>query len=139
MLSDSADLTRTIVLKTGNAFVVSLPDGDLPIRGAHPFGLYRDDGRFLCGHELRIAGARPRLLVATAVTGAEAVHELTNPALVLADGRRLALQTLQIRLDRRLVDDSTLRERIHVHLYAREPVELELELALAADFQPMLA
>jgi glycogen debranching enzyme len=138
-LSDSADLTRTIVLKTGNTFVVSLPDGDLPILGAHPFGLYHDDGRFLCGHELRIAGARPRLLVATAVSGAEAVHELTNPDLELADARRLALQTLQLRLERRLVDEAMLQERIHVHLYGREAVELELELVLAADFQPMLA
>jgi glycogen debranching enzyme len=138
-VSDFADLTGTIVLKTGNTFVVSLPEGEMPILGAHPFGLYRDDGRFLCGHELRIGGARPRLLVATAVTGAEAVHELTNPDLELPGSRRLALQTLQVRLDRRLVDEATLEERIYVHLYGREPVELDLELALAADFQPMLA
>jgi glycogen debranching enzyme len=138
-LSDSADLTRTIVLKTGNTFVVSLPEGELPVLGTHPLGLYREDGRFLCGHELRIAGVRPRLLVATAVTGAESVHELTNPDLELPSSRRLALQTLQLRLERRLADEVTMQERIHVHLYGREAVELDLELALAADFQPMFA
>jgi glycogen debranching enzyme len=138
-LSDSADLTRTLVLKTRNAFLVSLPDGEMPILGAHPFGLYRDDGRFLCGHELRIAGVRPRLLVAKAVTGAEAVHELTNPDLELPGSRRVPLQTLQLRLVRRLVDEAVMQERIHVHLYGRSAVELDLELALAADFQPMLA
>jgi glycogen debranching enzyme len=138
-LSDSADLTRMTVLKTGNTFVVSLREGDLPILGAHPYGLYRDDGRFLCGHELRIGDVRPRLLVATAVTGAEAVHELTNPDLELPGSRRLALQTLQLRLERRLVDDALMQERIHVHLYGRDAVELEIVLALAADFQPMLA
>ena len=67
--SDSVDLTRTVVLKAGNAFVVSEPDGDMPIDGAHALGVYRDDGRFLLGHELRIGGARPRLLVVSAPTG----------------------------------------------------------------------
>ena len=106
--SDSVDLTRTVVLKTGNAFVVSEPDGDMPIDGDHALGVYRDDGRFLLGHELRIGGARPRLLVVSAPTGARSVHELTNPDLELPGGRRLPLQTLQIRLDRRLLDDATL-------------------------------
>ncbi|HSD82040.1 MAG TPA: glycogen debranching N-terminal domain-containing protein, partial [Solirubrobacteraceae bacterium] len=86
-----------------------------------------------------LAGAVPRLLVSSAATGAEGVHELTNPDLTLADGRVVPLQTLQVRVDRRLADDCRLEERIHVHLYAREPLELELELALAADFRPMLA
>ena len=138
MSSGSVDLTHTVVLKAGNAFLVSLPDGDMPLGDDHALGVYRNDGRFLLGHELRIAGERPRLLVVSAPTGARSVHELTNPDLELPDGRRLALQTLQIRVDRRWLDDTTLEERIHVHLYGREPVELDLDLALAADFRPML-
>ena len=138
MSSGSVDLTHTVVLKAGNAFLVSLPDGDMPVGDDHALGVYRNDGRFLLGHELRIAGERPRLLVVSAPTGARSVHELTNPDLELPDGRRLALQTLQIRVDRRWLDDTTLEERIHVHLYGREPVELDLDLALAADFRPML-
>jgi glycogen debranching enzyme len=137
--SDSADLTHTVVLKAGNAFLVSRPDGDMPLAGARGLGLYRDDARFLLGHELRVGGARPRLLVTSSPTGTRSVHELTNPDLELPGGGRLALQRLRIRLDRRLLDDSTLEERIHVHLYGREPVELDVELALAADFRPMLA
>jgi glycogen debranching enzyme len=137
--SDSVDLTRTVVLKAGNAFVVSEPDGDMPLDGAHALGVYREDGRFLLGHELRVGGARARLLVVSAPTGARSVHELTNPDLELPDGRRLALQTLQIRLDRQLLDDSTLQERILIQLYGGEPVEVDVELALAADFRPMLA
>ena len=139
MSSDSVDLTQTVVLKAGNAFLVSQADGEMPLAGGHALGVYRDDGRFLAGHELRVGGARPRLLVVCAPTGARSVHELTNPDLELPGGRRLALQTLQIRLDRRLVDDSTLQERIHIHLYGREPVDLDVEVALAADFRPMLA
>src|SRR3954462_15408125 len=99
----------------GNAFLVSLPDGEMPLPGAGGLGVYRDDGRFLLGHELRVGGARPRLLVVSAPTGARSIHELTNPDLELPGGGHLDLQTLQIRLDRWLLDDSTLQERIHVH------------------------
>jgi glycogen debranching enzyme len=135
----SVNLADTIVLKAGNAFCVTLPDSDLPLDGEHPLGLYRDDCRFLSAHELRIAGVAPRLLVSSAITGADAVHELTNPELELPGGRSLPLQTLQIRLERSLDGEAAMEERVHVHLYRREPLELELELALAADFRPMLA
>ena len=138
MSSGSVDLTHTVVLKAGNAFLVSEPDGDMPLAEPHALGVYRDEARFLCGHELRVGHTRPRLLVVSAPTGAWSVHELTNPDLELPGGERLALQTLQIRVERRWLDDATLEERIHVHLYRREPVELEVEVALAADFQPML-
>jgi glycogen debranching enzyme len=134
----SVDLTRTVVLKAGNAFLVSELDGDMPFEGGHALGLYLDDGRFLLGHELRVGGERPRLLVTSSPTGMRAVHQLTNPDLELPDGRRLPLQTVQIRVERQLAGDGTLKERLHVHLYGREPVELDVELALAADFRPML-
>ncbi|HKH18011.1 MAG TPA: glycogen debranching N-terminal domain-containing protein, partial [Solirubrobacteraceae bacterium] len=82
---------------------------------------------------------RPRLLVASAAPGSEAVHELTNPALPLPDGRVLPLQSIQLRLERRVVGECELEETLLVHSYDREPLELELDLLLAADFQPMLA
>ena len=79
MSSDSVDLTRTVVLKAGNAFLVSEPDGDMPVDGEHALGVYRDDGRFLLGHELRVGGARPRLLVASAPTGARVRPRADQP------------------------------------------------------------
>jgi glycogen debranching enzyme len=106
---------------------VARRDGSLPIGEPHPLGLYLDDCRFLCGHELYLNGARPRLLVASAALGSESVHELTNPR-----------QTLRLRLERRLVERAV-EETVVVQSYDREPLEIELELRLSADFEPMLA
>jgi glycogen debranching enzyme len=121
-----ADLTDSVVLKAGNAFLVTTPAGDAPLEGAHAFGLYRDDCRFLSGHELRVGGERPRLLVAAAPTATTAVHELVRAA-------------LRVHVERTLAADGTLHERIHLRAYGREPVAaLEVEVALAADFRPVL-
>src|SRR4051794_20998535 len=87
-------LSDAIVLKEAGAFLVCLRDGTVPVAGEHPLGLYLDDCRHLSGHELRVAGVTPRLLVASAASGDEGVHELTNPDVVLDDGRTLPLQTL---------------------------------------------
>ena len=46
--------------------MVSRRDGSLPVGSPHPLGLYRDDCRFLSGHELCVNSVRPRLLVASA-------------------------------------------------------------------------
>jgi glycogen debranching enzyme len=134
------NLTETIVLKRDNAFCLSLRDGRVPLdAGAHPLGLYLDDCRYLSAHDLHVGGARPRLLVASADRGDESVHELTNPDLRLPGGRRLPLQALQLRLERALEDPGCLRERLHIHHFGREPLELEVTLELDADFQGMLA
>jgi glycogen debranching enzyme len=132
-------LTDAIVLKEEGVFLMSLRDGTIPVTGTHPLGLYLDDCRHLSGHELRVAGVMPRLLVASAPTGAEAIYELTNPDIALADGRELPLQTLQVRIERRLLSEGRLRERVHVRLHGREAVDLDLELTLGADFRPMFA
>jgi glycogen debranching enzyme len=133
------NLAETIVIKEENVFVVSRRDGSLPVAGSHPLGVYSDDCRFLSGHELLVNGVRPRLLVASAAPGSESVHELTNPALQLAGGRMLPLQSLQLRLERRVTGECELEETLLVHSYDREPLELRLDLLLAADFEPMLA
>jgi glycogen debranching enzyme len=132
-------LAEAIVLKDGGLYLVSARDGSVPLRGEHPLGLYRDDCRHLSGHELRVGGVLPRLLVATAATGHESVHELTNPAMRLPAGELLRPQTLQVRVQRRLLARGELHERIHLQLYGPEAVELDVELALAADFRPMFA
>jgi glycogen debranching enzyme len=136
---DLVNLSETTVIKGGNVYAVTERDGSIPLGADHPLGLYRDDCRFLSGHSWTINGRHPRLLVTSAAAGSEAVHEMTNPPLPLPDGRVIPLQSLQLRLERRLGDPDHVEECLEVRSYDREPVELELALALRADFQPMLA
>jgi glycogen debranching enzyme len=133
------NLAETIVTKDENTFVVARRDGSVPVGAVHPLGIYHDDCRFLSGHELCVNGVRPRLLVASAALGSESIHELTNPPLPLPGGRVLPLQSLQLRFERRIASDAAVEETLLVHSYDREPLDLELDLLLDADFEPMLA
>jgi glycogen debranching enzyme len=133
------NLSEATALKAGNVYAVTLRDGSLPLGHDHPYGVYLDDCRFLSGHRLTIAGAEPASLV-TAETGpGEAGHELTNPELTLPDGTTLPLQTLGIRLHRRLDPAGGMDERITVRSFARAPVATDLRLEVEADLAPMLA
>jgi glycogen debranching enzyme len=136
-MSELVNLSETTVLKLGNAYCMALRDGCLPLEEDHPLGVYVDDCRHLRGYELRVGGQPPRLLIGSDSPGTAAVFELTNQPLELPGGRVLPLQSLRLRVERRLAPGAMV-ERISVHSYAREPVALDLELAFDADFSPML-
>jgi glycogen debranching enzyme len=137
-LGELGNLADTIVIKDGNVFLVTTPDGRLPADAEHPLGLWFRDCRFLCVHELRICGQLPRLLTATDAAGTQAVHELTNPDLQLADGHELPGESLRLRVERTVEAAGALRQRIAIRSYHRHAIRLPLELRLGADFQPML-
>ena len=113
------NLSETTVIKAGNVYAITDRDGSLPLSDGHPLGVYRDDCRFLHGHQWTVTGERPRLLVASAGHGSEAVHELTNPPLQLAGGRVLPLQALQLRFERMLGDADRFEECMVMHSYDR--------------------
>jgi glycogen debranching enzyme len=136
-MTDLVNLSETTVIKAGNAFCVALRDGRLPVDGDHPLGVYLEDCRHLRGHELRIGGRIPRLLVGSDAAGTAAVIELTNPDLELDGGAALPLQSLRIRVDRRM-HFAGMTDRITVYSHAREPIAVGLELRLDADFRSML-
>jgi glycogen debranching enzyme len=133
---NDVDVSQTTVVKAGNAFCVARRDGELPA-DEHALGLFVDDCRHLRTHELRICGVAPRLLVSSDEAGTAATYELTNPELRLPAGEVLPLQALRIRLERRIHPDG-LDETIMLRSHHPEAVELDLELALDADFVPML-
>lgn len=133
------NLADTVVIKKENLFLVCLRDSSLPARGPHPLGLWYRDCRFLSAHELRLNGVPARLLQASDAPGTRSLHELTNTELALAGGAVLPGQLLRVRVERTLTSASELEERILVRSHHHAQVELNLELTLAADFEPMLA
>jgi glycogen debranching enzyme len=137
-LGELGNLADTIVIKDGNVFLVTLRDGRLPADAEHPLGLWFRDCRFLCVHELRICGQLPRLLTATDAAGTQAVHELTNPDLELADGQRLPGESMRLRVERTVEAAGAMRQRIAIRSYHRHAIQLPLEVRVGADFQPML-
>jgi glycogen debranching enzyme len=136
-MSELVNLAQSTVIKAGNAFCVALRDGRLPLTLDHPLGVYLDDCRHLRGYEILLDGHAPRLLIASDAAGTAAVYELTNPDLPLAGGGELPLQSLRMRIERRMLPAS-MTDRITLRSHAREPVELELELLFDVDLRPML-
>src|SRR3954452_9756758 len=136
-MTELVNLSETTVLKDGDAFYVSMRDGRLPVVGDHPLGLYRNDCSHLRGYELRLAGRPPRLLVASDAAGSGAVFELTNPDLMLSDGRVLPLQSLRMRVTRQVTQRAT-TDRITLRSHAREDIEVDVEVRVDADFRTML-
>jgi len=136
-LTELVNLADSTVVRSANAFCVALRDGRLPLEGDHPLGLYRDDCRHLRGYELRLGGRPARLLIASDAAGTGAVYELTNEEIALEDGRTLPLQSLRVRVERRMLN-SAMTDRITLHSYAREPAEIDVDLNFDADFRPML-
>jgi glycogen debranching enzyme len=131
------NLAHTTVVKADSTFCLALRDGSLPVEEDHPLGLYMEDCRHLRGHELLLGGERLRLLVASDASGTGAVYELTNPELEVDGVHKAPLHSLRTRYERRIFANAML-ERIVIQSFARDPLELELELRLDADFRPML-
>ncbi|HNB18025.1 MAG TPA: glycogen debranching N-terminal domain-containing protein, partial [Candidatus Obscuribacter sp.] len=70
--ADRLDSPR-LVLKNNSHFLVVAPDGTMTLPGAAsrslPYGLYKDDTRYLCGLRLKIDGLAPTLLTAATDQG----------------------------------------------------------------------
>jgi glycogen debranching enzyme len=136
-MTELVNLADTTVIKAANGFCISIRDGRLPLAGDHPLGLYLDDCRHLRGHEMSLGGQPLRLLIASDAAGTAAIYEFTNPDLVLADGSELPLQSLRVRMERRMLPGAMV-DRITLRSHARDLVESQLELRFDADFRPML-
>jgi hypothetical protein len=81
-------IAEAIVIKAGELFFLSEPNGRVPLGDTHGYGLYYHDCRFLNGYELKLAHADPDLLAATADRGFMAIIELTNPGLLASYARQ---------------------------------------------------
>ncbi len=138
--SVTRSIADAVVMKMGNLFYLSKPDGNVPCTTGHGYGLYYHDCRFLNGYELRMADAEPSLLVSSAVQGHTAVYELTNPEIVVSEGEHIPHDTLGMTLQRKLSDENlTVYDLYTFTNYSMEAVTLPVTFRFRADFEDVFA
>jgi glycogen debranching enzyme len=128
-------ITHAIIIKQGDLYFVTEPDGSLPLETGHGFGLYYHDCRFLNGYELRMAGLRPHVLVRNAASDDSAILGLANPE-IKCGRRTISKQRIEIRWSRVLSSERlALFDTITFKSFATEPIQFPLTLQFCAKFE----
>jgi glycogen debranching enzyme len=128
----SSGETEPLVLSRGNLFSVTNHRGDIAPAAARDLGLFHEDTRHLSYYELFIAGGPPLVLSADTRGAAMAQIDLT-----LSDsqfGGFLADPQNFLHIRRKQLLDDALVEQLVLTNHLRRPIQLWLELRLAADF-----
>lgn len=128
-------IADAVVLKDGDLFLITQPDGRLPSSPGHGLGLYYKDCRFLHTYELRLNGALPTALGVTTSAGDRGYIQLTNPELELS-GHDMPRDTLSIEWARTVDGEAlSLVDVFTLHNWGRESVEPTLALSFEAGFE----
>jgi glycogen debranching enzyme len=121
-----------LVLSRGNLFCVTNPCGDIAPAGARDLGLFHHDTRHLSYLEMFIAGGPPQVLSADTHGANRSQIDLT-----LTDsqfGGFLADPQNFLHIRRKQLLDGEFVEQIVLTNHLRRPVDLWVELRMAADF-----
>lgn len=128
-----------MVIKHGDLFFLSEPDGSVPLSDGHGFGLYYHDCRFLNGYELRVAGRKPEALVRNAELGYMAMLGLSNPE-IQSNGRTLHKHLVEIRWSRAISSERlALFDTFTLQNLAAEPIQFPLEMSFQSRFEDVFA
>ena len=124
--------TEPLVLSRGNLFCVTNQRGDIAPAGARDLGLFSEDTRHLSYLELFMAGGPPLVLSADTFGASTSQIDLT-----LTDsqfGGFLTDPQNFLHLRRKQLLDGGFCEQLTLTNHLRRPIELWLELRMAADF-----
>jgi glycogen debranching enzyme len=133
------NVAEAIVIKNGNLFFLSEPDGTLPLAPGHGFGLYYHDCRFLNGYELKICGKKPEVLVRNADRGFMATLGLSNPDVNL-NGKALPKHSVEIRWERiASAEDLALIDTLLLQNLTSESISFSLEFQFQTAFEDIFA
>ena len=136
----ASSIADAIVMKDDNVFLVTQPDGNVPLQGGHGYGLYYHDCRYLNGYEFQLAGNPIPALVGSAVHGFMGTFELSNPELTMPRGEKIKKEEILIRWDR-IIDSNTLvlHDRLVFHHYGHTPADLSVSCTFSAGFEDLFA
>ncbi|APR85619.1 Glycogen debranching enzyme [Minicystis rosea] len=130
-------VATALVIKDGDVYLVTKPDGTIPLQGPHGFGLYLHDCRFLDGYTVRIDDHAPIVLAASTAPGDKAIVELTNPEMP-ERGPGLDKHELGIRWDRILDGEAhVLHDILRVKSFAAAPIDVVLALTFQSSFEDL--
>lgn len=131
----SLEEQRPRSMKHGDTFAVFDNNGDILSGPSSPEGLYHGDTRYLSHLRLVLDGRRPMLLRSSLRDdNAALICDLTNPDYHDTAGR-VFLKHNRIHIRRvRVLWNGAAAERISIHNYDGEPVELLLRLEFGADY-----
>ncbi|HEX5940496.1 MAG TPA: glycogen debranching N-terminal domain-containing protein, partial [Dehalococcoidia bacterium] len=127
------DIRDALVIREGGTFLLTDPEGDVPLDNKRGFGLYHADTRHLSGYEFTLRNVDPVILTSTAELGFAQQQVLTNPMMVGQGGRNLERQTVEISRVRAISED-ILEETLTVTNYNTFPITLDLLYRFEADF-----
>ena len=121
------------ILKDGDTFGMFDQHGDI-VPDGEAQGLYHKDTRHLSGFQLLIAGRSPLLLSSRLRAENSALDiDLTNPD--ISDGGEVLLSRDLLYIGRtQFIWHDRLSERLALRNYSVTPLDLDLDIAFAADF-----
>src|SRR4051812_14255914 len=126
-------ISDAIVIKEGDIFFLSTPDGRVPMDEGHGYGLYYHDCRFLNGYDIKMAGLTPSILVASAERGYRSVFELTNPDLHLEDGTVIEKEQIGVEWERILdCEKRMLSDLFTLENFSQKSITLPLTFSFRA-------
>ena len=138
--SITKSIADAVVIKNENFFLVTNPNGNVPLGGDHGFGFYFNDTRFLSGYEVTLGEEHFNPLVSNASKGFEAVFELTNPEIRIEDGDRIPINEIGLKWERIIdAETQTLNELFSIRNYWRKKIKCPLTLSFEADFEDVFA
>ncbi len=130
------NVSRAVVIKAGDLFVLSDHSGAIPAGNEDGFGLYYHDCRYLDGYNIQFSGTTPNILVTTAHRGSMSEFELTNEDLHLAEQANVASQTFGVAL-RRIIhgDQLTVHDVFTIANYDVQDHDLPMSLSFHSNFE----
>jgi glycogen debranching enzyme len=138
--SITSSIADAIVIKDGNIFLVTSPDGGIPLSRGHGFGLYYHDCRFIRGYELCIAGTSPTVLASTSSKGNSAIFQLANQDIHTAGGQLIPKETIGVKWVRSLQGTvPELHDSFTFENFGLSDVELPISLDFGAQFEDIFA
>jgi glycogen debranching enzyme len=133
-------IADAVVVKDGNLFFLTEPDGRVPLEGEHGFGLYYHDCRFLNGYELRLADALPHALVSTAERGTVAMFRLTNPDIRMEEGGLIRKEEVGVKWEHTLnAEGPALHDRLTFQNFGLRRIAFPVTLTFQSAFEDVYA